>query len=338
MKDPSMDGHYVLIVDDNEANLYLLRALLEGHGCRVATAANGAEALVEARRDPPDLIVSDILMPVMDGFALCREWKKDDLLRPIPFIFYTATYTDERDRQFALSLGAERFVVKPEEPEVLIQIILENLGREGVRPSGRVEPTEDAPSEDDTGYLTLYNRALVRKLESKMRQLEQANLELRESHRNLEEAQRIAHMGSWTLDPTSAGATWSSEMYRILGLDETGPAIPFTDMPAQLSPDGVNLVTAALERAVETGEAWSLELDVVRPDDRRGRVAINGIVDRDDTGAVVRLRRNHAGHHRTERDRRPAAPVAADGGGRSSGRRRGSSPSGRRGCASWGRG
>ena len=115
----------ILVVDDNEQNLYQLQVLLGGNGYQVVTAANGAEALAKARQNPPDLIVSDILMPVMDGFALCREWKKDERLQAIPFVFYTATYTDERDREFALSLGAERFLVKPEEPEVFMRTIRE---------------------------------------------------------------------------------------------------------------------------------------------------------------------------------------------------------------------
>ena len=74
----------ILIVDDNEQNVYLLQALLGGNGYHVVTAAHGAEALAKARKNPPDLIISDILMPVMDGFALCREWKKDERLKSHP--------------------------------------------------------------------------------------------------------------------------------------------------------------------------------------------------------------------------------------------------------------
>ena len=95
-----------LIVDDNLQNLYLLESILRGYKYEVVTARNGAEALDAAIKKQPDLIIADILMPVMDGFELCRKWKADERLNRIPFIFYTATYTDPRDERFALSLGA----------------------------------------------------------------------------------------------------------------------------------------------------------------------------------------------------------------------------------------
>ena len=107
----------VLIVDDNAQSAYMLRTLLRGHGYRVESAENGAEALAAAARERPDLVISDILMPVMDGFALCRAWKGDEALRAIPFVFYTATYTDPKDEQLALGMGAARFIVKPSEPD-----------------------------------------------------------------------------------------------------------------------------------------------------------------------------------------------------------------------------
>ena len=176
----------ILIVDDNEMNLYQLQVLLGGNGYQVVTAANGAEALTTARQNPPDLIISDILMPVMDGFALCHEWKKDERLRQIPFVFYTATYTDERDREFALSLGAEQFLVKPEEPEIFIRTIREVIQQFRRPPAPPAPPAANTPAplpveeppKEESGYLKQYNEVLIRKLEAKMQQLEQANREL----------------------------------------------------------------------------------------------------------------------------------------------------------------
>lgn len=165
----------VLIADDNPQNLRLLEAILDGGGYQVAAAANGAEALAQARKQPPCLVVSDILMPTMDGFALCREWQKDERLRSIPFVFCTATYTDERDRDFALGLGARCFLVKPEEPDALLRTI-QTLVEKAQRPSP--VPTRapaEAPPEEDVGYLRQYNQALIRRLELKMQQEEKIN-------------------------------------------------------------------------------------------------------------------------------------------------------------------
>jgi len=113
----------ILIVDDTPQELILLQTLLNRHGYGVTTATNGAEALEKARSERPDMIISDILMPIMDGFTLCREWKRDDRLKDVPFVFFTATYTDPTDEKFALGLSAERFIVKPQDQQVLLGII-----------------------------------------------------------------------------------------------------------------------------------------------------------------------------------------------------------------------
>src|SRR5207244_1223312 len=107
----------VLIVDDKEENLYYLNALLRGNGCEVIPARHGAEALAKARQSPPDVVISDLLMPVMDGYTLLRHWKADARLKRVPFIVYTATYTEPKDEELALNLGADAFILKPSEPE-----------------------------------------------------------------------------------------------------------------------------------------------------------------------------------------------------------------------------
>ena len=100
----------VLIADGEEENRYLLRSLLQENGYEIITAVNGAQALDMARQTLSDMIISDIFMPVMDGFILCHKWKKDELLHSIPFVFHRATFTDDRDKEFANSLGATRFI------------------------------------------------------------------------------------------------------------------------------------------------------------------------------------------------------------------------------------
>jgi len=170
---------HVLIVEDNEPSRYLLQALLEGSGYRVTQATNGIEALALARREPPDIIVSDALMPKMDGFALCRAWMQDDQLKLIPFVFYSATYTSPEDETLALALGAVRYLVKPVEPQLFLAALQTVLMEWAARPA----PGSDAPlAERD--FRSLHDGALARKLDQKMAELAEANLKLAQSERN----------------------------------------------------------------------------------------------------------------------------------------------------------
>ncbi len=113
----------ILVVDDKEENRYLLETLLKGNGYEVELAENGTEALEKLRAQTCDMIITDILMPVIDGFQLCREVKSDDQLQQIIFVFYTAIYTDDGDEELALALGADKFLRKPMEPAEFVKII-----------------------------------------------------------------------------------------------------------------------------------------------------------------------------------------------------------------------
>jgi putative nucleotidyltransferase with HDIG domain len=164
----------ILIVDDNPQNLYFLEILLGTNGYEVMQAANGFDALEMAKADTPELIISDILMPKMDGFTLCKNWRSDERLKDIPFIFYTATYTEEKDREFALSLGADRFFIKPMEPNDIL-LAIKQLLEAHERKELPNQPTQ--PTEEDQ-FLREYNEVLVRKLEHKMLQLKKTNSRL----------------------------------------------------------------------------------------------------------------------------------------------------------------
>lgn len=168
----------VLIVDDHAKNLYLLRVMLEGNGCEVDEARHGAEALSKARQRPPDLVISDLLMPVMDGYTLLAHWKADERLRSIPFVVYTATYTEPKDEKLALDLGASAFIVKPAEPEPFMVSIRSVLAAAA---QGRLQPTQD-PAADLRTRNKEYGEVLDRKVEQKVLQLEAANRELHEGH------------------------------------------------------------------------------------------------------------------------------------------------------------
>lgn len=176
----------ILIADDNAQNLYLLETVLKSHGHEVISAKNGVEAITLALKNPPDMIVTDILMPEMDGFELCRRWKAHELLNHIPFVFYTATYTDLKDEKFGLSLGADRFVIKPQQPEVLLQIVEEVLAKpRTTRPVSRKKSPET-----ETKELERYNEVLFRKLQKKVAQLEDVIAKQTKTENELRESEQ----------------------------------------------------------------------------------------------------------------------------------------------------
>jgi PAS domain S-box-containing protein len=176
----------VLVVDDLEANRYLLKSLLTGSGYRVTEAPNGKKALEILAQGTWDLVISDILMPVMDGFQLCKEIRSSPRLSGLPFIFYTATYVDQKDEDFALRLGADRFYRKPTDPRVFLDHI-QTLVREVSENRDRPRPVMQ---EDEKEILKLYSERLVNKLEAKMVSLEREMAERRQVEAALRESEK----------------------------------------------------------------------------------------------------------------------------------------------------
>ncbi len=163
----------ILVVDDDAMNRKYLRVLLMQEGHTVLEVEDGLEALHTLERENIDAVISDILMPRMDGYRLCYEIRKNPALNPIPFIAYTATYTSSLDKRVALDFGADRFVAKPAIPEVIIKALHDAVKTRG----GRVKQFRKP---DELLAMKEYSETLVRKLEETNDQLFEANDTLNE--------------------------------------------------------------------------------------------------------------------------------------------------------------
>ncbi|MBN1143556.1 MAG: response regulator [Bacteroidales bacterium] len=219
----------ILVVDDNLENLEMMTILLKSRNYQVQQAQHGQEALEILENENFDLIISDILMPVMDGFQFCRECKKNDRLKHILFVFYTATYIDKKDKEFALSLGAYRFLIKPMEPEAFLQAVGEF---EEVLQSGKVKPEVSSES-NEREIFKLYSERLVNKLEKKSLDLKKeiekhkiTEKRLKESEERFMLAVEGTKDGLWDLDVISGKAFFSDRYWEMLGY-----------LPGELEPD-----------------------------------------------------------------------------------------------------
>ncbi len=117
----------ILLVEDIPHILQLLEVTLRFKGYPVITATNGQEALERIAQEHPALVITDILMPKMDGFALVHKLRTNPKTNRIPIIFLSATYVTPEDKDFALSLGAVRFLEKPVDTEEFLLTIAEVL-------------------------------------------------------------------------------------------------------------------------------------------------------------------------------------------------------------------
>jgi len=171
----------ILIVDDNDEARKLLAELLTQSGFNIVEAENGKKALeiLKDRKDF-DLIISDVLMPVMDGFKFCHEVKTNPELNFIPFIFYTGSYASPEDQAFGIMLGADDYIVKPVKFEYLLGRINEIIQKKSPR---KIHPSIEF---DEVTYLAEYNARLVNKLEDKLIELNQAYEEIKRKNEELE--------------------------------------------------------------------------------------------------------------------------------------------------------
>jgi CheY-like chemotaxis protein len=151
----------LLIVEDTPDTLELLEVTLKFKGYRVVTATNGQEALDAIARERPRLIITDLLMPKMDGFNLVHRLRIDPATRALPVIILSATYIAPADKEFAAAIGATRFLEKPIVIEELLRSISDLLA------SG----IPSMPVMNEAKFYEGYRQRLKDKLEEKISQI-----------------------------------------------------------------------------------------------------------------------------------------------------------------------
>lgn len=123
----------ILLIEDNEQNRYLLTFLLEQHGYVVLSAADGARGIEAAKTFQPSLILLDIQLPTMDGYAVARALRKNEALCGVPIVAVTS-YAMEGDEEKALEAGCTGYIEKPINPRTFIQEMERALKPSGEKP------------------------------------------------------------------------------------------------------------------------------------------------------------------------------------------------------------
>ncbi|MEO6569554.1 MAG: response regulator [Opitutaceae bacterium] len=190
----------ILVVDDHPTNLKLLRAQLEAEGMNVLEAHDGKEALATLEREPVDAVISDVLMPTMDGYQLCHAMRQTERFENTPCILYSNTFASESNRELGLEFGADMFLKKPAPVETILAALDKLIGKNG-RPANAVVSVDllkgtkpysehlirdlerqNAGNEETKQRLLTTNHKLL----SRTKKLEKIEAELREVNEQLE--------------------------------------------------------------------------------------------------------------------------------------------------------
>ncbi len=159
----------ILVIDDSDAIRTILRNMLVSEGYDVVVASDGEEGLARAKEERPDLVITDVLMPGMDGFQLLQAIRNDEDLWDVPVVFYTGKYLEEEDRNLAVQIGVSRYLMKPLDAEQLLSVVKEVLeDKAGGR--GKISGKEKI---EEPVFLRAYNERLASKLKNTMIESEQ---------------------------------------------------------------------------------------------------------------------------------------------------------------------
>src|SRR6267143_1041784 len=156
----------VLLVDDHTFNRKLLRLILEGEGFKTLEASDRLEALRILERQPVDAILSDILMPQMDGYVLCDEVRRNKRLKQTPCIVYNSSCPSPADERLALDFRSDKSIQQPYPPPAIINALRAILAQ------NRPRHSQGPPAESNSADVTAPTEILIAELEDRNRVLQ----------------------------------------------------------------------------------------------------------------------------------------------------------------------
>ncbi|GIJ59554.1 SpoIIE family protein phosphatase [Virgisporangium aurantiacum] len=241
---------HVLVVDDNaDMREYLVRLLSDVY--EVSTAPDGASALAAARHRTPDLVLTDVMMPNLDGFGLLREMRADPAMSLVPVVMLSARAGDEATVE-GLEAGVDDYLVKPFAARELLARVRANLELDRAR---------------------------------------RARSELERNQQLLDQAQKLAGVGSWELDIESGAIVASDEFIRQIGISADDLRTKgYEATLGRVHPDDFPRVRAAIDAAITTGAPLDYEVRVLLPDRGERVFRTLGVLERDAEGRAARLR------------------------------------------------
>jgi signal transduction histidine kinase len=291
----------ILIVEDSPTQAAKLEHILQEAGYQTIIASNGKEALACIVRRKPTVVITDIIMPEMDGYALCKRLKSDAGLVGVPIILLTSL-SDPKDVVRGLECGADYFITKPYDEKMLIsrvQAVLSNLelrktqkmqmgveiliaGERHFITSDRMQILDFLISTYETAVqqnlelteardeLNSLNEKLEEKVEERtadltaeVAQRKRAEENLVKSKALLSETEKTGNIGGWEFDAEKETQQWTEETFRILEIDaaEGEPKVP--EVLDFIAPAFRPMADQAIRRAIEFGEPYDQEWEII---------------------------------------------------------------------------
>jgi PAS domain S-box-containing protein len=274
----------ILIIDDDDKSRKLLRVILAAEGHEVIEAEDGLAALNVLENDRVDALISDILMPRMDGYRLCYELRKSSnpFLRALPLVLYSASYNAPADEKVAREFGADRFLIKPALPDVILQTLYEVIKAA----KGRQPEVLDQPQ----ALLAMreYSEALVRKLEQTNADLSEAIGALQVSEEKFRQIAENIQVVFWMTDPAKQQMMYVSPAYEaIWGFSsEQLYQNPRNFLDAIVAEDCSRVEQALLDQG---SGRYEEEYRILRPDGTLRWIHDRAFPIRNETGEIERV-------------------------------------------------